>query len=120
MLRDAIIAGLLFGFTHGMAANAAVPTFTRGTMTSRTESFTRVTETYNIVDYSTGSHYTMSGSNITVTGTPGPTAGYAQTLPGHATQFSESNLGPGVSRITNFTRLTEITSTTDSISVFTQ
>ena len=101
-------------------AMAAVPTFTRGTMTSRTESFTTVTEQYNIVEYSTGNSYTMTGNNVTITGTPGLGATYTQTTPGMATQFSESHLGPGVSRVTNFTRTTTIQSTTDSLSVFTQ
>ena len=104
----------------GTQAMAAVPTFTRGTMTSRTESFTTVTESYNIVEYSTGNSYTMTGNNITVGGTPGLNASYSQTSPGHATQFSESVLGPGISRVTNFTRTTTIQSTTDSLSVFTQ
>ena len=107
-------------FVLGTPAMAAVPTFTRGTMTSRTESFTTVTESYNIVEYSTGNSYTMSGNNITVSGTPGLDASYTQTTPGHATQFSESVLGPGISRVTNFTRTTTIQSTTDSLSVFTQ
>ena len=120
MLRDAIIAGALLGLLHGASASAAVPTFTRGTMTSRTESFTRVTEEYNIIEYSTGDSYTMTGNNITVNGTPGLNATYTQTNPGQATQFSETHLPAGVSRITNFTRITEITSTTDSLSVFTQ
>ena len=104
----------------GTPAMAAVPTFTRGTMTSRTESFTTVTEQYNIVEYSTGNSYTMTGNNVTITGTPGLNATYRQTTPGMATQFSESHLGPGVSRVTNFTRTTTIQSTTDNLSVFTQ
>ena len=104
----------------GTPVMAAVPTFTRGTMTSRTESFTTVTEQYNIVEYSTGNSYTMTGNNVTITGTPGLNATYRQTTPGMATQFSESHLGPGVSRVTNFSRTTTIQSTTDSLSVFTQ
>ena len=110
---------ILLLFPSSALANPA-PTFTRGTMTSRTESFTRVTETYNIVDYSTGSSYTMSGTNITWKGQPGLQANYTQLVPGGATQFSESYLGPGLARETNFTRVTEITSVTESTSVFTQ
>ena len=99
---------------------SSVPTFTRGTMTSRTESFTRVTESYNIQDYSTGNSYTMSGTNITVPGSPSVNTNYSPTVPGASTQFSESYLGPGLSRVTNFTRTTEIQSVTESVSVFTQ
>ena len=110
---------ILFAVTLPAGASS-VPTFTRGTMTSTTTSFTTVTETYNIVDYSTGSSYTMSGNNITVRGKPGLGSSYSQTVPGVATQFSESSLGPGISRVTNFTRTTTIDSTTQSLSVFTQ
>jgi hypothetical protein len=108
-------------FLVGAPAGASsVPTFTRGTMTSTTTSFTTVTETYNIVEYSTGSSYSMSGTNITVPGTPNVNTNYSQTVPGASTQFSESYLGPGISRVTNFTRTTTIDSVTESLSVFTQ
>ena len=110
---------LLF-FMSTPALASSVPTFTRGTMTSRTESFTRVSETYNIVDYTTGSSYTMTGVNISIPGSPSVGTSYSQTIPGAATQFSESYLGPGMARETNFTRTTEIQSVTDSVSVFTQ
>ena len=101
-------------------AHAMTPSFTRGTQTSRTESTTTVAETYNIVEYSTGTSYTMSGTNIQWSGQPGPNANYTQIIPGGATQFSETLLGPGISTETNFTRTTTIESVTNSISVFTQ
>ena len=108
-------------FAVGLPAGASsVPTFTRGTMTSTTTSFTTVTETYNIVDYSTGTSYSMSGTNIQFDGKPQVGANYSQVVPGLSTQFSESSLGPGISRVTNFTRTTTIDSTTQSLSVFTQ
>ena len=107
-------------FMSSPALASSVPTFTRGTMTSRTESFTRVSETYNIIDYTTGSSYTMTGVNITIPGSPSVGTSYSQTIPGAATQFSESYLGPGMARETNFTRITEIQSVTESTSVFTQ
>ena len=99
---------------------AMTPSFTRGTQNSRTESTTTVTETYEIVEYSTGSSYTMSGTNIQWQGQPGLDANYSQIVPGAATQFSETYLGPGISSTTNFTRTTTIDSVTTSISVFTQ
>ncbi len=101
-------------------AHAMTPSFTRGTQTSRTESTTTVTEAYEIVEYSTGSSYTMSGTNIQWSGQPGPNANYTMIVPGAATQFSETLLGPGVSSTTNFTRETVIDSVTTSTSVFTQ
>ena len=103
------------------AAHANVtPSFTRGTMTSRTESTTTVTEAYEIVEFSTGTSYTMSGTNIRWTGKPGPEANYTQVSPGAATQFTETLLGPGISRTTNFTRETIVDSVVTSTSVFTQ
>ena len=96
------------------------PSFTRGTMTSRTESTTTVTEAYEIVEFSTGTSYTMSGTNIQWTGKPGPKANYTQVSPGAATQFTETILGPGVASTTNFTRNTVVNSVITSTSVFTQ
>ena len=101
-------------------AEAMTPTFTRGTQNSRTESTTTVTETYEIIEYSTGSSYTMSGTNIQWNGIPGVDANYSQIVPGAATQFSETILGPGISSTTNFTRTTVIDSITNTTSVFTQ
>jgi len=101
-------------------AHAMTPSFTRGTQTSRTESTTTVSEAYEIVEYSTGSSYTMSGTNIQWSGQPGPTANYTMIVPGASTQFSETTLGPGISSTTNFTRETVIQSVTTSTSVFTQ
>ena len=122
MLRNAIIAGLLFGMAHGMAAksNTVTPSFTRGTMTSRAESTTTVVEAYEITEYSTGTSYTMSGTNIQWQGTPGPGVNYTQVTPGAATQFSESYLGPGIASTTSMTRTTTIDSVVTSQSVFTQ
>jgi hypothetical protein len=102
------------------AAHAMTPSFTRGTQTSRTESTTTISEAYEIVEYSTGTSYTMSGTNIQWSGKPRIDAGYSMVLPGAATQFSETVMGPGVTSETNFTRETVIESVTVSTSVFTQ
>ncbi len=111
---------LLFLLACAAPAQAMTPSFTRGTMNSRTESTTTVTETYEIVEYSTGTSYTMTGMNIRWEGQPGLDATYSQIDPGGATQFSETYLGPGVASTTNFTRTTVIDSVTTSVSVFTQ
>ena len=105
---------------HSEAKANTVPNFTRGTMTSHTESSTTMTETFRIVEHSTATSYTMTGTNIQWTGTPGLDTGYTQSIPGATTQFSETYLGPGISSITDLTRTTTTLSTTDSISVFTQ
>ncbi len=111
---------LLLLLAWAPAAHAVTPSFTRGTQNSRTESTTTVAETYEIVEYSTGTSYTMSGTNIQWTGQPGPNANYTMMVPGAATQFTETILGPGIATETNFTRTTTIDSVTTSTSVFTQ
>ena len=112
---------LVFGALHGGMANAAVtPNFTTGTVTSHTESTTTVSESISQIDYQTGWTYTVSGTNISIPDNPALGMTYSQVDPGAATQFSESYLGPGLSRETFIERTTTITSVTDSLSVFTQ
>lgn len=122
-MRKLILWSVLFGALHGVSYSASAnttPNFTRGTMTSNTTSTTTVSEAYLITEYSTGTSYTMSGTNITWQGTPGPGVNYSQVTPGMSTQFSESYLGPGVASITELTRTTVTDSITNSVSVFTQ
>ena len=111
---------LLLAIVSLPAAEAMTPSFTRGTQNSRSESTTTITETYEIIDYSTGSSYTMSGTNIQWEGNPGPDTVYTLVNPGDPTQFSETILGPGISSTTNFTRTTTIDTVTTTTSVFTQ
>ena len=99
---------------------STVPQFTRGTMTSRTEASSTVSETIVIENYSTGTSYTMSGHNIQWTGAPGVNANYTQVTPGAATQFSATSLGPGLASTTTINRTTTVESVTTSTSVFTQ
>jgi len=122
-MKKLILWSTLFGSLHGVSYSAfanITPNFTRGTMTSNTESTTTVTEAYLITEYSTGTSYTMSGTNITWEGTPAPGVNYSQVTPGMSTQFSETYLGSGISSITDMTRTTVTESITSSVSVFTQ
>ena len=102
------------------AHGAVAPSFTTGTVTSRTESTTTVNETIKQVDFHTGRSYTSSGVNITIPGRPGLDVQYRMTEQGAAFQFSETTLGPGISRETYIERTTVIESVTDSMSVFSQ
>jgi len=113
---------LLATLLCGSAAYSApvAPSFTTGTVTSRTETTTTVTEAIRQVDFQTGSSYISSGINITVPGRPGVDTAYTITNQGEAFQFSESFLGPGISRETTIDRTTIIESVTDSTSVFSQ
>ena len=115
------------------AANAVpvVPNFTTGSMSSHTETTSKVTETIVSESYGTGWEYTASGVNVQHDGsslTPGTTSVNSWTgldttaivNPGQAFQFSETYSAPGLSNITTVQKLTEINQITDTISTFSQ
>ncbi len=127
-----------------------VPNFTQGSMTSHTETTSKVTETINSIDYATGWQYSVSGTNVTSGGqslSPNPTTNsvivnplggtegqvtsansgldlngqsFSIAEPGAAFQFTQSYMGPGVTNQTVIQRTTEVTSVTDTTSIFTQ
>ena len=144
-LQEAIGLGLVLGVIHGLTAPAwsvpVVPNFTQGSMTSHTETTTKVTETINSMDYNTGYQYSATGSGITASGNLSPGTGtnnvtidgvtsswtgvnsrptFTQTTPGAAFQFTETYQGPGLSQHTIIQRTTEIQSVTDTTSIFSQ
>ena len=118
-----------------------VPNFTQGSMTSHTETTSKVTETINSMDYNTGYQYSATGSGISASGSLSPGTGtsnitidgvtsswtginnrptFTQTTPGAAFQFTETYQGPGLSNHTIIQRTTEVTSVTDTTSIFSQ
>ena len=123
-----------------------VPNFTQGSMTSHTETTTRVTETINSMDYNTGYQYTVTGNGIQSSGGIAPSQTdttsvnvngvnstwtglnlgtnsrptWTQTNPGKGFQFTETYIAPGLSNHTIIQRETTVTSVTDTTSVFTQ
>ena len=101
-------------------AASVVPNFTRGTVTSETTSRTEVTEIIHQIEYSTGTSYTVTGTNINIPENPLPGANYTIVNQGEPFQFSETYLGPGISTETKIERTTITDSFTNSISVFTQ
>jgi hypothetical protein len=117
-----ILAGLfLLGFFNTNAlAESVVPNFTRGTITAETKTRTEIVETIRQVEYTTGTSYTVSGTNINIPGTPAPGANYSIVNQGAPFQFSETILGTGVAKETWIDRTTTQDSTTNSTSVFTQ
>ena len=142
-LQEAIGLGLVLGALHGVAqAVPVVPNFTQGSMTSHTETTQKITETINSMDYSTGYQYSSTGSGVEpVGGTLSPTIGssnvtingvtsswtgvtetpkFVQTTPGSAFQFTETYSGPGLQNHTIIQRETEVTSVTDTTSIFQQ
>ena len=116
-----ILAGIfLLGFCNASLAEQVVPNFTRGTITATTETSTKIIETIRQVEYTTGTSYTVTGTNINIPATPHQGATYTIMTQGAPFQFSETHLGPGVAKETWIDRTTEVESTTTSISVFTQ
>jgi hypothetical protein len=118
-----------------------VPNFTQGSMTSHTETTQKITETINSMDYNTGYQYSATGSGITADGNLSPGTGdvnvtingvtstwtgvnsrptFKQTTPGANFQFTETYSGPGLSNHTIIERVTEVTSVTDTTSIFQQ
>ena len=144
-LTEAIGLGLILGMAHGLFQSAeavpVVPNFTQGSMTSHTETTSKVTETITSMDYNTGYQYSATGSGITASGNLSPGTGttnvtidgvtsswtgltsrpsFTQTTPGAAFQFTETYQGPGLSQQTIIQRETEIKSVTDTVSIFSQ
>ena len=143
-LQEAIGLGLVLGILHGLVQSAeavpVVPNFTQGSMTSHTETTSKVTETINSMDYSTGYQYSTSGTGITASGNLSPGTGtnnvtidgvtstwtgvtskptFTQTTPGAAFQFAETYSGPGLQNHTIIQRTTEITSSIPNCITFT-
>ena len=141
-LKEAIGLGLILGAFHGAAqAVPVVPNFTQGSMTSHTETTQQITETINSMDYNTGYQYSVTGSGVSANGNLSPGTGtnnvtidgvtsswtgvtskpnFVQTNPGAAFQFTETYQGPGLSQQTIIQRTTEVTSVTDTTSIFSQ
>jgi len=145
-MKTTIILSVIFaaGASYTLAPAQAVPVvpnFTQGSMTSHTETTQKITETINSMDYNTGYQYSVTGSGISASGNLSPGTGtnnvtidgvtstwtginskpqFTQTTPGAAFQFTETYQGPGLSQQTIIQRVTEVTSITDTTSIFSQ
>tara|TARA_Y100000385_G_scaffold248127_1_gene268681 strand:+ start:1736 stop:2152 length:417 start_codon:yes stop_codon:yes gene_type:complete len=134
---------ILMAFLLGSPAMAVpvVPNFSQGSMSSHTETTQKITETINSMDYSTGYQYSATGSGVSASGNLSPGTGasnvtidgvtsswtgvtskpsFQQTTPGAAFQFTETYSGPGLQNHTIIQRETEVTSITDTTSIFSQ
>ena len=121
-----------------------VPNFSQGSMTSTTRTVSTVVENIVSHDYNTGHQYSLNGSNLTISGSTispdsasvtGTINGQSQswtgldlstkpnvtiTNGGQAFQYVETYRGPGLSNVTTINRTTNIESTTETTSVFSQ
>ena len=148
-MKKLLVLLAMCGVPSAMAV-PVVPNFTQGSMTSNTETTSTVTETINSIDYNTGWQFSVTGtgiqhdgssilpdavtSNTSIdllgsTGTTGQvtsgldlsnTGNYTLTTPGAAFQMTSSYQGPGISNQTIIQRTTNITSVTDTTSIFSQ
>ena len=131
-----------------VSAVPVVPTFSTGTLNSRQETKTVVTETITSVDHRSGYEYVVSGHNIepldTNTISPKAVLSTPQTIDnitftwtsvdvtpankpdwgiktaGNAFSFTESLAQPGLQNVTTINRTTTTDSVVESVSVFTQ
>ena len=147
-MRKLFLLTLLIG--SPAIAVPVVPNFTQGSMTSHTETTSKVTETINSIDYSTGWQFSVTGTNVSnngqsllpptttnnvvvspmggtegqvtssVSGLDFSNSNFTITDPGAAFQFTTTYQGPGISNQTVIQRVTEVTSVTDTTSIFTQ
>jgi hypothetical protein len=148
-LNEGIALGFILGILHGLMQPGhsvpVVPNFTQGSLTSKTETTSVVTEVINSMDYNTGYQYSVTGTNIKNTGNsiaPSTTSGNSNTLNGVTStwttldaankpswsivdntkgfQFTETLQAPGLANHTIINRTTEIRSVTESTSIFSQ
>ena len=128
---------LLFMWFCALQAKAAplVPAFKQGTLTSHTETTSKVSEVIVSENFSTGYEYSVSGVNvqsdapinlepqITANGWTGvieQRPNWDIVTPGEAFQFVEVLKSPGLQNVTTIQRTTEVTSITDTVSSFSE
>tara|TARA_R100001530_G_scaffold52862_1_gene39055 strand:+ start:8480 stop:8905 length:426 start_codon:yes stop_codon:yes gene_type:complete len=135
---------LLLFLASPASAVPVVPNFQTGSMTSHTETTSKVTEVINSMDYQTGWQYTVTGNNITTDASSliPPSATATNTIEGVQSSWTSLNAGnmpnfvikdeaqafqltttlsqPGLSNQTIIERVTDITSITDTTSTFSQ
>jgi hypothetical protein len=125
---------LLLAFAPAANAVPIVPSFKQGSLTSHTETTSKVTETIVSEDFATGYEYSTSGNNIKPDGPINPIANttingwtslgqgpnWSIVNQGEPFQFVQTLHGPGLQTKTTIQRLTEITSITDTVSTFSE
>ena len=118
-----------------------VPNFQQGSMTTHTETTSTVVETINSMDYNTGYQWSVTGNGISSSDNLSPTTNttnvaiegvnstwtgvntkpsFTITTPGTACQSTETYQGTGLSNHTIINRTTNVTSVTDTTSIFSQ
>ena len=138
------LLGLFLFLPTAVNAVPVVPNFQSGSMTSHTETTTKVTEVIISIDYQTGWEYTVTGTNIKADGATllPPSTSVSNTMDGVTTtwssldansvpnfsiknpdqswQFTTTLSQPGMVNQTIINRTTDMTSVTDTVSTFSQ
>ena len=144
ILKSVIPVVVLSSLSVPVEGVPVVPNFQSGSLTSRTETSSTVTETINVVEYQTGWQYTVTGNNISTDSDSlvPPTSSTTQSINGvnstwttlDATsmpnfsitdssqpwQLTTTLSQPGLKSQTIIQRTTEVTSVTDTVSTFSQ
>ena len=146
MKRILAVLFIFSGTTLPALSVPVVPNFSAGSVTSNTTTTQNTTETIRSYSYNTGYTYTVVGTNIqpssgeiispsikaastqTVNGVSSSWSGidfsnrptFSQMTAGAATNYTESYMGPGLTKVTDITRTITIESITNSTSTFTQ
>ena len=86
--------GVILSTTVTALAVPVVPNFTQGSMTTHTETTSKVTETINSIDYNTGYQYTVTGTNVTPSSglSPSSTTSSTNSLNGVTSTWNGLNL----------------------------
>ena len=138
------LLGLFLFLPTAVNAVPVVPNFQSGSMTSHTETTTKVTEVINSIDYQTGWEYTVTGTNIKADGATllPPSTSVSNTMDGVTTtwssldansvpnfsiknpdqswQFTTTLSQPGMVNQTIINRTTDMTRVTATVSTFSQ
>ena len=138
------LLGLFLFLPTAVNAVPVVPNFQSGSMTSHTETTTKVTEVINSIYYQTGWEYTVTGTNIKADGATllPPSTSVSNTMDGVTTtwssldansvpnfsiknpdqswQFTTTLSQPGMVNQTIINRTTDMTSVTDTVSTISQ
>ena len=144
ILKSVIPVVVLSSLNVSVEAVPIVRNFQSGSLTSRTETSSMVTETINVIEYQTGWQYTVTGNNISTdsnslvpytTSTTQAVNGINSTwtsldatnMPNFSVtdsskpwQLTTTLRQPGLKSQTIIQRTTEVTSVTDTVSTFSQ
>ena len=100
-------------------AQSVTPSFTNATINSTTNSTQTIAETIRVETYG-GTQFSVSGTNVTPAGNLAAATTYTVTDPTLPFSYNNVSLTAGIVETQDITRTISTTSTTQSLSVFSQ